>query len=55
MKTSAKLKTNVRIDNIQEFNDHVIRAQCLLDELNKELGVISSFELKIENKENGCI
>lgn len=47
MKPGIKLKIN----NIKELNEHVERAQVLLEELRKEMDIVSNFNLQIESEE----
>lgn len=53
-KPHVKLKANIKVENIQEYGQHIAKAQYLLEELNKEMEIISDFKLRIENKQNGC-
>ena len=52
---NVELTANVNVRNIKEFEDHVNKAQLLLEELKIELNNIRDFKFCIENNLNGCL
>lgn len=45
----VELTTNIKVKNIKEFEEHIDKAQSLLEELKIELNNIHDFKFHIEN------
>ncbi|WP_213996157.1 MULTISPECIES: hypothetical protein [Tepidanaerobacter] len=42
------LKTNLEITNLNEFKEHIEKMQRLIEEANKEAGIIKSFKFDVK-------